>query len=113
MTTSIKVQRETYEKDGKQYHAYFIEGELRGIPFRAGVKPPDFGGYTVLDIVYAGGNCADLVVTPYEIKTEDGNVIAGNTYAVQTADDETGEIYSCKVVPSRQSDKALLGMLFR
>lgn len=113
MTTAIKVQRETYIKDGKQYYAYFLDGVLRGVSFRAGIKPPDFGGYTVLDIVYAGGNEADLIVTPYEIKTEDGNVITGNTYAVQTVDEETGEIYTCKVIPARQSDKALLGMLFR
>ena len=35
---------------------------------------------------------ADLSVTPFEMKAEDGRVFTGNTYAVTSVDPETGEI---------------------
>jgi hypothetical protein len=84
---------------------------VRGQDVRAGVVPPDFGGYKVLDIVYNGAKEAELEVTPFKIKSDDGSVISGNTYAVISVDEETGEIYSCKIKPSRESDKSLLSML--
>ena len=71
------------------------------------------GGYAVLDFVFDGAMEADLIVTPYTMKTEDGNVITGNTYAVQSVDEETGEIYSCKIKPSSDSSKSMLSMMFR
>ena len=56
---------------------------------------------------------ADLVATPFEMTTEDGRVITGNTYAVQSVDGQTGEIYACKVKPILDSDKTKLEMLLR
>lgn len=55
---------------------------------------------------------AELILKPYEIKDDSGNVLKGNTYAVRTVD-EDGEIYECAIKPSRVSDKALLNMLLR
>ncbi len=54
MDTKIVVEREPFEKKGKVYQNYFIRGNVRGIDIRVLVVPPDFGGYTVLDIVYVG-----------------------------------------------------------
>lgn len=68
MDKKIFVERETYEKNGKQYFTYFIKGVVRGIEARVQLMPPDFTGYTVLDIVFGNENKAELVVTPYEIK---------------------------------------------
>ena len=48
----IMVEREPYEKDGKTFQSYFIKGTVRGVDFRVRIVPPDYGGYTVLDIVY-------------------------------------------------------------
>lgn len=110
---AVKVEREVFELNGKQYYSYFIAGKVRGRDVKVGIKPPDNGGYTVLDIIFGDANEADLAVTPFEMKTEDGRVIAGNTYAVETVDEETGEVYSCKVKPARESDKTLLAMLLR
>ena len=77
------------------------------------VVPPDKGGYTVLDIVFGNEMSAELILKPYEIKDEaTGRVIAGNSYAVQSVD-EDGEIYECSVKPYRNSDKALLAMLVK
>ena len=107
---TIKVERETFERNGKTYFGYFVSGVVRG---RQVKKPPDNGGYTVLDIVFDGAMEADLTVTPFEMKAEDGRVITGNTYAVTSVDPDTGEIYSCKVKPARESDKTLLQMLLK
>lgn len=40
----IKVERDTYEKNGKTYFSYFIRGNVRGKDVRAAVIPPDRGG---------------------------------------------------------------------
>ena len=107
----IKVERDTYEKNGKTYFSYFIRGNVRGKDVRAAVIPPDRGGYIVLDIVFGDAMEAELVVTPFEMKDEaSGRIISGNTYAVRSVD-ENGEVYECKIKPSRASDKALIGML--
>ena len=109
----IKVERETFEKDGKTFFSYFIKGTIRGKDVRILVTPPDKGGFTVLDIVFGNEMQADLVVNPYEIKDEaTGNVIKGNTYAVRSVD-ENGQVYECNIKPFRSSDKSLLAMLMR
>ena len=109
----VKVERDTYEKNGKTYFSYFILGQVRGKEVRAAVVPPDRGGYTVLDIVFGEEMAADLLLKPYEIRDErTGRVIAGNTYAVQSHD-ENGEVYECAVKPFRASDKALINMLLK
>ena len=111
MENQIKVERDTYEKDGKTYYSYFIKGNVRGRDIRVLIVPPDKGGYTVLDIVFGEEMEAELVLNPYEIKDEStGKVIKGNSYAVRTVDEE-GEVYECAIKPFRASDKALLNML--
>ena len=112
---TILVERETFvsKKTGKEGYNYFIKGVVRGYNVKAGVVPPDVGGYTVLDIVFAGAMAAELVLKPYEMKDEaTGNVIKGNTYYVRSVD-EDGLIYECQVKPARRSDKALMDMLLR
>lgn len=111
MENQIKVERDTYEKDGKTYYSYFIKGNIRGRDIRVLIVPPDKGGYTVLDIVFGEEMEAELVLNPYEIKDEStGKVIKGNSYAVRTVDEED-EVYECAIKPFRASDKALLNML--
>lgn len=108
----VMVERETYEKKGKQYFSYYIKGLLREQPLKAGVKPPDVGGYTLLDVIFNGEMSAELVVTPFEMKTETGDVISGNTYKVVSYD-EDGTVYECPVKPARVTDKAAFKMLLR
>ena len=83
---------------------------IRNVNVKIAIIPPDFGGYTVLDIVFGDAMQAELKITPFEIKDDNGKVISGNTYAVSTKD-ENGEVYECSVKPYRNSDKALLNML--
>lgn len=112
MDRQIKVERETYTKNGKEFFSYFIKGKVRGKDVKVAVAPPDIGGYTVLDIVFDTAMSADLVITPFEMKNANGETISGNTYAVRSYD-ENGEVYECKVKPLRVSDKTLLNMLLR
>ena len=109
----IMVERETFEKNEKTYFSYFIKGQVRGREVKVAIIPPDKGGYTVLDIVFGNEMKAELVSNPFEIKDDaTGRVIAGNTYAVRTVD-ENGETYECNVKPYRNSDKTLLNMIMR
>lgn len=110
---SILVEREIYEKNGKNYFTYFIKGTLRGKEFRLSVMPHDIGGYAVLDIVFGNAMTAELAITPFEITdAASGRVISGNTLSVVSYD-EDGESYECPVKPARKSDKALLNMLMK
>ena len=86
--------------------------EVRGKQAKVQVVPPDLGGYKVLDIVYNGEMEADLVLTPFKMKTDDGQTIEGNTFKVVSYD-EDGTVYECPVKPARASDKSLLKMLLR
>lgn len=107
----ILVERETFEKNDKTYFSYFIKGNIRGKDVRVAVVPPDKGGYTVLDIVFGDAMAAQLVAKAFEIKDEaTGKIIAGNTYTVQSVD-ENGKVYECAIKPYRSSDKSLLNML--
>ena len=109
----IFVERETFEKNGKTYFSSFIKGTIRGKDVKVAIIPPDKGGYTVLDIVFGNTMAAELVVKPFEIKDDaTGKVIAGNTFAVQSYD-ENGDVYECAIKPFRASDKALLNMLIK
>ena len=109
----IFVERETFEKNGRTFFSYFIKGVIRGKDVKVAVVPPDKGGYTVLDIVFGNEMSAELILKPYEIKDEaTGRVIAGNSYAVQSVD-EDGEVYECSIKPYRNSDKSLLNMLVK
>ena len=112
-TNQVIVERETYEKNGNQYFAYFVKGVVRGKDVKAGIQPTDFGGYTLLDIIFVGDGIVNLEARPFEFKDEkSGEVISGVSYFVVTVD-ENGEIYECKVKASRQSDKQLLAMILR
>ena len=108
----IVVEREMIEKNGKTFYTYFIKGNIRGKDVKIAVTPPDFGGYTVLDIVFGNEMKAELVAVPYEIKDASGNLVSGNSFLVRSVD-ENGEVYECKIKPFRASDKSLLKMLMK
>ncbi|MDE6867641.1 MAG: hypothetical protein K2J83_00650 [Clostridia bacterium] len=108
----VLVERETYEKDGNTYFSHVVKGKIRGKDVKATVVPHDVGGYAILDIVFGEKPTAELVLKPYEIKDEKTKrTVKGNTYAVRSADEATGEIYECPVKPFRNSDKTILTML--
>lgn len=113
--SKLFVEKEAYvsKKTGKENYSYFVKGVIKGKEVKALLTPPDIGGYTVLEIVFGDKDKAELKVIPYEMTDQaSGQVISGNTYAVQTVDKD-GEIYECKVKPFKSSDKTLLNMLLK
>lgn len=111
-TDKIFVERETYDKDGNTYFVHVVKGKIRGKDVKATLVPHDVGGYAILDIVFGEKPTAELVLKPYEIKDEKTKkTVKGNTYAVRSTDEATGEIYECPVKPFRNSDKTILAML--
>lgn len=112
MDKKIFVKRETYEKNGKVRFTYFVEGDVRGVHIKASVVPHDFGGYTILDIVFNGEMEAELVIKNFEMKDDNGNVNVIKTFAV-ISKDEDGTEYECAIKPNRKSDKDGLNMLIR
>jgi len=117
MENKIMVEREPFQskkegQEGKMYFSYFVRGVIRGKGVKVLLVAPDKGGYAVLDIVFGDVMQAELVLTPYEIKDEaTGRVTKGNTYSARTVDEDTGEVYECKVKTYRDSDKNLMKML--
>jgi len=108
---TIMVQREPVEHKGKMYTNYFVKGTVRGQAVKVRLTPPDFGGLAVLDIVFNGGNEAELALKPYEITDANtGKVVKGNSFAARDVG-PNGEVYECKLKPFRASDKNLLDML--
>lgn len=104
------VERKTYKKNGQEFYTYFIKGNKSGKDFEVNLMPVDLGGYTVLDIIFAGQEQVELQLKPYEIKNESGEVIKGNTYFV-SSEDSDGVTLECTLKARRGSDKSLLKML--
>lgn len=90
---TIFVEREQITKNDKTFFTYYIKGNVRGTDVRIAIVPPDFGGYTVLDIVYNGELKAELVLKPYEIRDEKtGKVVKGNSYGVISTDEKPNKL---------------------
>ena len=109
----VLVQRETYESKGKEYFAYYVKGMIKNHEVKASIKPQDYNGYTVLDIIFDGADEVELIATPYSITDEATGVVKnGKTFLVRSVD-ENGEVYECPVKHNKGSDKALLNMLMK
>lgn len=100
------------EKGAKPIFTYNVYGVVRGTQVRAGMNPPDKGGFAVLSLVFGDADSLPLYMVPYEMKDEKGVKISGFTYKVMSAD-EDGDVLECKVKPSRDSDKRILDCLIR
>ena len=114
--TGLVVCRERLKprkKGDKPIYTYNVYGKLRGVDVRAGMAPPDKGGYSVLSLVFGESNALPLYAVPYKMKDENtGITTSGNTYKVMSTDAD-GITLECKVKPSRDSDKRLLECLIQ
>lgn len=105
------IERESFKgTDGKQYWSYILKGQVRGRAVKVDFAPKDKGGYEPLDIVFDVSPKAELLMTDEEMTNDNGKTMKYTSYRVRTVD-ENGMEYVCGVKPSRDSDKALLGML--
>lgn len=106
----VKLRREQYEKNGYKNYSYYVSGSVKGREVKAKFVAPDRGGYQILDIIFDGKDEVDLKVTPFEMKTEDGKLIKGNTFSASTVD-ENGQVVELKVKPYKPSDKTIINMI--
>lgn len=112
MKEKIIVQREVFEKEGKTYFNYFVEGKVKSKTPKVNLVPHDIGGYAVLDIVFEDVKEVYLDIRAIEMKADNGSTQIVNTYVVVSVD-ESGDIYECPVKPRNKSDKTLLTMIAR
>ena len=108
----LYVERESFTgNDGKEYWSYQLKGKVRGRDVRVDFAPKDKGGYEPLDILFDVQPKAELIIAEDEmVDNVTGKKTKYSVYTLQTID-EDGIAYQCGVKPSRDSDKALLGML--
>lgn len=105
--------------EGKEYWGYYVEGtivrEKNGKRMQKDITvdfvAKDSGGYEVLDLIFFSSDIAKLVMHEEKMTNErTGKVSRYTVYEIQSTDDD-GTMFSYKVKPSRESDKALLQML--
>ena len=108
------VEREMFDYKGNNYYQYFVRATLRGRELKVQLAPKEKSqkAFVILDIVFGDAQSAELVITPFEVVGENGNVITCNSYAIRTVD-EDGEVYEVKVKPNKDTDKDILKMLLR
>lgn len=105
--------------EGKEYLGYYVEGtivrEKNGKRMQKDITvdfvAKDSGGYEVLNLIFFSSDTAKLVMHEEKMTNErTGKVSRYTVYEIQSTDDD-GTMFSYKVKPSRESDKALLQML--
>lgn len=108
--SGLKVVKERYtSKKKKTGFIYNIAGMIRGKKMTVSLAPPDKGGYALLDVLFGDTTELPLLMTPYEMEDDNGNVISGFTYLVRQADTD-GVMIECKLKPRNDSDKRLLNV---
>lgn len=108
--SGLFVEKEAYvSKKKKRGYIYSVVGTIRGRRMTVSLAPPDKGGYALLDVLFGEATALPLLMTPYEVKDDDGNTLSGYTYLVQNADTD-GVMIECKLKPRNDSDKRLLNV---
>ena len=96
-----------------QLFNYRIDGKVRGKYVYCSLAPIDKGGYVCLDYVFGDEDTAELVLKPFSITQEDGNVVSGYTFMARNVDKVSGKVYECQVKPYKGSDKSILMTLLQ
>ena len=112
--TRLVLERSEFTtKDGRTMWGYAVKSNVRGREVKADFVAYDQGGYEVLDMVFDIDDTADLVMHEETMTDSDTGEI--RTYTVYEAQnvDEDGDILTCRVKPSKSSDKSTLDYLMR
>lgn len=105
------LERESFKgNDGKDYFSYFLKGKIRNRDVKVDFAPKDKGGYEPLDIIFDVNPKAELIMSEETMVDSNGKETRYMSYKARTID-EDGLVFECGIKPSRDSDKALLGML--
>lgn len=122
----LKVTRELLNAKtiaGNDMYAYFVrkmisvngvEREFRAeMSVKSSSKSVDYGGYEMLDIIFMMSDEAHLSVVEDTMTNEiTGEFVPFTTYEIWNQDDE-GTVYSYKIKPMRESDKAKLNVIIQ
>ena len=116
----LKVIRELLDaktKDGGDMYCYILREKtvINGIEreIRCDFVAKDLGGYEMLDIIFMTGDEAYLSVREESMTDEKtGETTLYSVYEVWNKDDD-GIVYSYKVKPSKESDKAKLNVILQ
>lgn len=109
----LLVEREVFNaKDGREMYGYFVRGKIRGRDVKVDFNAKDQGGYEVLDIIFDISPTAALTMHDEEMTNDDGTKQTYTVYEVSNTD-EDGIVYSYKIKPARESDKAYLSVLLQ
>ena len=73
-------------------------------------KQNDFGGYDMLDLIFMFGDDANLSLRQESITDDNKNTTTFIVYEIWNTDDD-GVVYSYKVKPMNESDKAVLNVI--
>lgn len=112
-TRFVLERSEFTTKDGRTMWGYAVQSKVRGREVKADFVAYDQGGYEVLDMVFDIKDTADLVMHDETMTDADtGEVRTYTVYEAQNVD-EDGDILTCRVKPSKSSDKSTLDYLMR
>lgn len=112
--SGFKVRREKFNSDGREMWSYYIDGTVRNRKVKVSFVAYDKGGagYEFLDLIFDTKDTVDLVMYDETQKDFNGKVISKRTvYEIQDVDEVTGVVYSYKVKPYRETDKAYIGIM--
>ena len=113
--SGFKVRREKFKAgDGREMWSYYIDGKVRNRNVKVSFVAYDKGGagYEFLDLIFDTKDTADLVMYDEVQKDFNGKVKKKKTvYEIQDVDKETGVVYSYKVRPYRETDKAYIKIM--
>lgn len=113
--SGFKVRREKFKADdGREMWSYYIDGKVRNRNVKVSFVAYDKGGagYEFLDLIFDTKDTADLVMYDEAQKDFNGKVISRKTvYEIQDVDEVTGVVYSYKVKPYRETDKAYIKIM--
>ncbi len=73
-------------------------------------KQNDFGGYDMLDLIFMFGDDANLSLRQESMTDDNKNTTTFIVYEIWNTDDD-GVVYSYKVKPMNESDKAVLNVI--
>ncbi len=113
--SGFKVKREKFKADdGREMWSYYIDGTVRERKVRVSFVAYDKGGagYEFLDLIFDTKPEADLVMYDETQRDFNGKIISKRTvYEIQDVDADTGVVYSYKVKPYRETDKAYINIM--
>ena len=110
---NLKLKRGPFKtKDGQEMFGYYVSGEIHGREIKVDFQAKDVGGYELLELMFGINQDVELIMHDESMTDERGNVTKYTVYEAYMVD-EDGIVYTYKLKPSQESDKAYLNILLQ